>query len=69
MSTFVSVINPSTGKVDWKLQDDQYDYHQEIARYVQQIVREAFLCVLKLECQSVIVYRDNAVLFEYLTYM
>lgn len=32
MSTFVSVINPSTGKVDWKLQDDQYDYHQEIAR-------------------------------------
>lgn len=35
MSTFVSVINPSTGKVDWKLQDDQYDYHQEIARLVQ----------------------------------
>lgn len=32
MSTFVSVINPSTGKVDWVLQDDQYDYHQEIAR-------------------------------------
>ncbi|XP_062594524.1 protein arginine N-methyltransferase 7-like [Saccostrea cucullata] len=32
MSTLVSIVNPCTGKLDWKLQDDSYDYHQEIAR-------------------------------------
>ncbi|OWF48041.1 Protein arginine N-methyltransferase 7 [Mizuhopecten yessoensis] len=32
MSTFVSVINPVTGKTDWRLQNDDYDFHQEIAR-------------------------------------
>ncbi|KAK3086794.1 hypothetical protein FSP39_023581 [Pinctada imbricata] len=32
MSTFVSTVNPVTGKTDWVLQDDKYDYHQEIAR-------------------------------------
>nr|XP_022342003.1 protein arginine N-methyltransferase 7-like [Crassostrea virginica] len=32
MSHFVSIVNPCTGKMDWKLQDDRYDYHQEIAR-------------------------------------
>ncbi|XP_060073824.1 protein arginine N-methyltransferase 7-like [Ylistrum balloti] len=32
MSTFVSVINPVTGKTDWCLQNDNYDFHQEIAR-------------------------------------
>lgn len=34
MSTFVSVINPVTGKSDWCLQNDDYDFHQEIARFV-----------------------------------
>ncbi|XP_033755717.1 LOW QUALITY PROTEIN: protein arginine N-methyltransferase 7-like [Pecten maximus] len=32
MSTFVSIINPVTGKTDWSLQNDDYDFHQEIAR-------------------------------------
>ncbi|XP_069113948.1 protein arginine N-methyltransferase 7-like [Argopecten irradians] len=32
MSTFVSIINPVTGKTDWCLQNDDYDFHQEIAR-------------------------------------
>ncbi|XP_067651513.1 protein arginine N-methyltransferase 7-like [Haliotis asinina] len=32
MSTFVSHANPVTGKMDWIIQDENYDYHQEIAR-------------------------------------
>ncbi|XP_046582798.1 protein arginine N-methyltransferase 7-like [Haliotis rubra] len=32
MSTFVSHANPVTGKMDWIMQDENYDYHQEIAR-------------------------------------
>ncbi|KAJ8302526.1 hypothetical protein KUTeg_018922 [Tegillarca granosa] len=32
MSTFVSTVNPVTGKVDWIQQDENYDFHQEIAR-------------------------------------
>jgi hypothetical protein len=33
MSSFVSSINPITGKSSWVIQDEKYDYHQEIARY------------------------------------
>ena len=32
MSTFVQKLNPLTGKTVWELEDDNYDYHQEIAR-------------------------------------
>ncbi|KAK6185183.1 hypothetical protein SNE40_007471 [Patella caerulea] len=32
MSTFTSRLCPITGKMEWILQDEQYDYHQEIAR-------------------------------------
>ena len=32
MSTFVSHYNPLTGKTEWSFQDENYDYHQEIAR-------------------------------------
>ena len=31
---FVSHTNPVTGKMDWIVQDENYDYVQEIARYV-----------------------------------
>ena len=31
---FVSQPNPVTGKMDWVLQDEDYDYTQEIARFV-----------------------------------
>lgn len=30
---FVSRANPVTGKTEWIMQDEDYDYHQEIARY------------------------------------
>lgn len=33
MGTFVPNVSPVTGKMEWVLQDEQYDYHQEIARY------------------------------------
>lgn len=33
MSTFVSQFNPLLGKNEWVIQDENYDYHQEIARY------------------------------------
>jgi len=32
MSTFVSQVNPVTGQMDWVVQDENYDYHQEVAR-------------------------------------
>ena len=32
ISTFVSRISPITGRLEWIAQDDNYDYHQEIAR-------------------------------------
>lgn len=32
MSTFVSQFNPLLGKNEWVIQDENYDYHQEIAR-------------------------------------
>ena len=32
MSTFVSHFNPLTGKTEWRFQDENYDYQQEIAR-------------------------------------
>jgi protein arginine N-methyltransferase 7 len=32
MSTFVSRTNPVTGKLDWIVQNDNYDFHQEVAR-------------------------------------
>ncbi|XP_029637505.1 protein arginine N-methyltransferase 7 [Octopus sinensis] len=32
MSIFVSQFNPLLGKNEWVLQDENYDYHQEIAR-------------------------------------
>ncbi|CAB0008525.1 unnamed protein product [Nesidiocoris tenuis] len=30
--TFVQKVNPITGRLGWELEDDDYDYHQEIAR-------------------------------------
>ena len=32
MSTFVAKVSPMTGKMDWVVQDDNYDFHQEVAR-------------------------------------
>lgn len=32
MSTFVSRVSPVTGKIEWIVQNDNYDYHQEVAR-------------------------------------
>jgi len=32
MSVFTARINPVTGKSEWELQNENYDYHQEIAR-------------------------------------
>jgi len=32
MSTFVSRTNPVTGKLDWIVQDEDYDFQQEVAR-------------------------------------
>ncbi|XP_017772742.1 PREDICTED: protein arginine N-methyltransferase 7 [Nicrophorus vespilloides] len=32
MSSFVQNLNPITGENDWIVQNDHYDYHQEIAR-------------------------------------
>ena len=32
MSTFVAKVSPVTGKIDWIVQDDNYDFHQEVAR-------------------------------------
>lgn len=32
MSVFTVKVNPVTGKSEWELQNEDYDYHQEIAR-------------------------------------
>ena len=32
MSTLVSRSSPVTGKIEWLIQDDNYDFQQEIAR-------------------------------------
>ena len=32
MSVFISRVSPITGKMEWLLEDNNYDYHQEIAR-------------------------------------
>lgn len=32
MSVFTQKLNPLTGKCDWEVHDENYDYHQEIAR-------------------------------------
>ena len=34
MSTFVSRTNPVTGKLDWIVQNEDYDFQQEVARQV-----------------------------------
>jgi len=34
MSTFVSRTNPVTGKLDWVVQNEDYDFQQEVARSV-----------------------------------
>ncbi|KAJ1529336.1 hypothetical protein ONE63_006126 [Megalurothrips usitatus] len=32
MSVFSNKVNPITGKMEWEMHDDEYDFHQEIAR-------------------------------------
>jgi protein arginine N-methyltransferase 7 len=32
MNVFTIKVNPVTGKSEWELQNEDYDYHQEIAR-------------------------------------
>lgn len=32
MSVFSNKLNPITGKMEWEMHDDDYDYYQEIAR-------------------------------------
>lgn len=32
MSVFTIKVNSVTGKSEWELQNEDYDYHQEIAR-------------------------------------
>lgn len=29
---FTSIVNTMTGKLDWEVQNDDYDYQQELAR-------------------------------------
>lgn len=33
MKTFCGRANPTTGSLEWVEEDEDYDYHQEIARY------------------------------------
>lgn len=33
MKTFCGRANPTTGAIEWLEEDENYDYHQEIARY------------------------------------
>lgn len=33
MKTFCGRANPTTGAMEWLEEDEDYDYHQEIARY------------------------------------
>lgn len=33
MKVFCGRANPTTGAVEWLEEDENYDYHQEIARY------------------------------------
>lgn len=33
MKTFCGRANPTTGAMEWLEEDENYDYHQEIARY------------------------------------
>lgn len=35
MKTFCGRANPTTGALDWVEESEEYDYHQEIARYAQ----------------------------------
>lgn len=32
MSIFANKVNTITGKMEWEMHDDDYDFHQEIAR-------------------------------------
>lgn len=32
MSIFIQCLNPLTGTINWEEKDENYDYHQEIAR-------------------------------------
>ena len=32
MTVFTQLVNPTTGKTEWEPQDNNYDYHQEVAR-------------------------------------
>lgn len=34
MKTFCGRANPTTGALDWVEESEEYDYHQEIARWV-----------------------------------
>jgi protein arginine N-methyltransferase 7 len=42
MSTFVSRTNPVTGKLDWIVQNEDYDFHQEVARYAKKLNYDLF---------------------------
>lgn len=35
MKTFCGRANPTTGALDWVEESEEYDYHQEIARWVR----------------------------------
>lgn len=35
MKTFYGRANPTTGALDWVEESEEYDYHQEIARYAE----------------------------------
>lgn len=32
MSVFIQCLNPLTGIINWEEKDENYDYHQEVAR-------------------------------------
>ena len=42
--TFVQRFSPVTGKMEWVQQAENYDYHQEVARYVCCTVDSARYC-------------------------
>lgn len=40
MKTFCGRANPTTGSLEWVEQSEEYDYHQEIARYLASLASQ-----------------------------
>lgn len=60
MKTFCGRANPTTGALDWVEESEEYDYHQEIARY-----GHVFLFVV-LRLTPLSIQHTGSVLFQVL---